>query len=242
MELRAWQPSRGPGGHPKVAPPDEEALQQAVERTPRDAGQPCSTWTCAALASYLAQHGHITVSDETVRRHLHALGYAVIRPVVSIRSPDPRYAEKLAMLREYQAQAVRGEVTLLFEDELDLQRLPGIIGCWTKRGTQRTVLTPGTNQKRYGFGAVNARPGASTRLISERKNRDSFCALLEALVAASCPGETWSGSKVVLVVDTFSIHRSKATKRVLERYADRSTVCELPTYAPQLNVIELLWK
>ena len=33
--------------------------------------------------------------------------------------------------------------------------LPGVIGCWTKRGQQRKVPTPGRSQKRYGFGAVN---------------------------------------------------------------------------------------
>jgi hypothetical protein len=194
------------------------------------------------LALYLAQQGHVPVSEETVRRTLHALDYAVIRPVLSIRSPDPAYADKLAVLRTYQAQAARGEVTLLFEDEVDLHLLPGIAGCWTKRGSQRKVLTPGTNQKRYGFGAVNAVTGAITRLVRERKNSDSFCALLDAVVATYCPGETWSGAKVVLVVDTFIIHRSKATKRVLERYADRLVVCELPTYAPQFNLIALLWK
>ncbi len=217
-------------------------LQQTLETAPRDAGQPASTWTCSDLAAYLAQQGHVTVSAETVRRHLHALGYAVIRPVLSIRSPDEHYAEKLAKLRAYEHAAKRGEVMLLFEDEIDLHLLPGITGCWTKRGSQRKVPTPGTNQKRYGFGAVNAITGAITRLIRERKSSDSFCALLHAIVAHYCPGETWTGRKVVLVVDNFSIHRSKVTNRLLERYADRLVVCELPTYAPQLNVIELLWK
>jgi transposase len=209
---------------------------------PREAGQSTSTWTCATLATYLAQQGHVGVSAETVRRHLHALGYAIVRPVLSIRSLDQHYAEKLEKLRAYQAQAMRGEVVLLFEDEIDLHLLPGITGCWTKRGRQCKVPTPGTNQKRYGFGAGNARTGAVTRLIRERKNSASFCALLETIVATYCPGETWVGRKVVLVVDNFIIHRSKATNRVLERYADRLVLCELPTYAPQLNVIELLWK
>lgn len=242
MGLLAWQPSHGLGGHPKVATPYKEALQQAVETAPRALGQATSSWTCGALAAYLVAQGHVGVSDEPVRRHLHALDYAVIRPVLSVRSPDSQYAEKVAVLRAYEAQAACGEVTLLFEDEVDLHVLPGIAGSWTKRGTQRKVPTPGTNQKRYGFGAVNVVTGAITRLVCERKNSDSFCALLEALVAAYCPGESWGGPKLVLVVDNFIIHRSKATKRLLERYADRLVLCELPTYAPQLNVIEVLWK
>jgi putative transposase len=215
---------------------------QAVEREPRTVEQSTSNWTCRELATYLAQQGHVDVSDETVRRHLHALGYAVLRPVLSISSPDARYAEKVEKLRAYQAAAKRGEVVLLFEDEIDLHLLPGSTGCWTKRGSQRKVPTPGKNQKRYGFGAVNAISGAVIRLIRERKNSASFCALVEAIVAAYCPDACWAGPKVVLVVDNFIIHRSKATTKVLEHYADRLEVCELPTYAPQFNVIELLWK
>lgn len=61
-------------------------------------------------------------------------------------------------------------------------------------------------------------------------------------MAEYCPGERWDGPKVVLVLDNYIIHRSKATQRVLERYADRLIICPLPTYAPKLNVIELLWK
>ena len=173
---------------------------------------------------------------------MHALGYAIIRPVLSIRSPDEHYAEKVERLRNHLAAAKRGEVVMLFEDEVDLHLLPGITGCWTKRGSQRKVPTPGVNQKRYGFGAVNTCTGAITRLIRERKNSESFCALVEQIIETYCPGAQWHGPKVVLVVDNFIIHRSKVTSKLLERYADRLELCELPTYAPQLNVIELLWK
>lgn len=214
----------------------------AVEQDPRELTQPFSVWTCNDLAHYLQTQGHALVSDETVRRHLHASDYRVLRPVLSISSPDPDYDVKTAKLHAYHHQARRGEIILLYQDEIDLHLLPGIIGCWTKRGTQRKVPTPGQNQKRYGFGAVNAVTGTLTRVIRERKNSESFSVLVEAVVEHYCPGETWLGPKVVLVVDNYIIHRSKATQATLARYADRLIVFNLPTYAPKLNVIELLWK
>jgi putative transposase len=143
---------------------------------------------------------------------------------------------------ELKAEARSGKIILLYEDEVDLNLLPGIIGCWTRRGQQRRVPTPGQNQKRYGFGAVNFMTGQVTRLIGERKNSDHFCSLVERVVQDYCPGEIWQGPKVVMVVDNYIIHRSKKTNRVLESYADRLTVAPLPTYSPKLNVIELLWK
>ena len=230
------------GRPPKMTSAGRDDLQQAADQDPREAGQSFSVWTCRDLAHYLVQKGHLRVAGETVRRHLWNLGFRIVRPVLSIASPDPDYDAKVEHLEELKAQARRGEIILLFEDEVDLHLLPGIIGCWTRRGQQRRVPTPGQNQKRYGFGAVNFMTGQVTRLIGERKNSDYFCALVERVIQDYCPGKTWQGPKVVLVVDNYIIHRSKKTNRVLESYADRLALAPLPTYSPKLNVIELLWK
>jgi hypothetical protein len=76
---------------------------------------------------------------------------------------------------------------LLFEDEVDLHLLPGVIRCWTRRGQQCKVPTPGNNEKRYGFGAVNFKTGRLTRRIGERKNSYGFCALVEGAWAYRFP-------------------------------------------------------
>jgi transposase len=230
------------GRPPKMTGPSRDELEQAADQDPRQAGHPFSVWTCGDLAHYLAQKGHLRVTGETIRRHLRSLGFRIVRPVLSISSPDPEYEVKVERLEELRAQARRGEIILLFEDEFDLNLLPGIIGCWTRRGQQRRIPTPGQNQKRYGFGATNFITGQITRHMGERKNSDHFCALVEQVIQQYCPGETWQGLKVVLVVDNYIIHRSKKTTEVLARYADRLTVVALPTYSPKLNPIELLWK
>ncbi len=230
------------GRPPKMTGPGREDLQQAADQDPREAGLPFSVWTCDDLARHLAEKGHLRVAGETIRRHLRALGFRIVRPVLSISSPDPKYDTKVESLEELKARARCGEIILLYEDEFDLNLLPGIIGCWTRRGQQRRVPTPGQNQKRYGFGVVNFITGQVTHLIGEHKNSDHFCALVERVVRQYCPGQTWPGPKVALVVDNYIIHRSKKTNAALARYADRLTVVALPTYSPQLNPIELLWK
>lgn len=217
-------------------------MQATVEQAPRTVAQPFSTWTCGALAQELAARGRVRLSAETVRRHLHDLGYRIVRPVLTIASPDPDYAAKAAALAARKAQAYRGEIALLFEDEVDLNLLPGVSGCWTKRGQQGKVPTPGKNVKRYGFGAVDFMTGQVTHLIAAYKDSAGFIQLVEQVVAAYCPGLVWTGRKVGLVIDNYIIHRSKQTDAVLAQYADRLELVALPTYAPQLNLIELLWK
>ncbi len=132
-----------------------------MEQEPREAGYPFSTWTCADLVRALVKKGFEAVSSETIRTHLQALGYRVLRPVLSIASPDPDYKRKAKQLKKYKKQAKNGEILLYFQDEIDLNLLPGILRCWTLQGSQRKVKTPGLNKKQYGFGAVNYLSGQS---------------------------------------------------------------------------------
>lgn len=182
------------------------------------------------------------VADSTIGRHLHRLGWTLVRPVLTVQSRDPAYASKADELEQLKERAKRGEITLLFEDELDLNLLPGVLRCWTRVGEQRKIPTPGINQKRYGFGAVNFLTGEVVSHLAERKNSTNFCTLVEAIVSRFCPGAIWTGPKVVLVLDNYIIHQSKLTQETLTKYMDRLEVFHLPTYSPKLNVIELLWK
>lgn len=175
----AWRTALALGVIPKVNGRCETELKKLVEQEPRKAGHPFSTWTCADLLRELVRCGFEKVSCETIRVHLHTLGYRVLRPVLSIASPDPDYQKKVKKLEKYKNQAKNGEVLLYFQDEIDLNLLPGILRCWTLRGTQRKVMTPGVNVKRYGFGAVNYLTGKTVHQIADHKNSASFCAFVK---------------------------------------------------------------
>lgn len=227
---------------PKVTGRCESELQKLVEQEPREAGYSFSTWTCADLLQELLRKGFEAVSRETIRAHLHTLGYRVRRPVLSIASPDPEYKQKAKKLERYRKQAEQGDILLFYQDEIDLNLLPGIMRCWTLQGVQRKVPTPGANQKRYGFGAVNYISGQTIYRIEERKNSIGFCAFIEQFMQTVTQAPEYHGQKIVLVVDNFIIHRSRKTLEFLEKYADQLLLFMLPTYSPWLNLIERLWK
>jgi putative transposase len=237
-----WRIALEVGVLPKVSGACKLELEEVVDQDPREVGKPFSVWTCLDLVKYLVEKGFELVSDEAIRRMLHRLNFRIIRPVLSINSPDEQYETKVAHLQQCQKLAREGKMILLYEDEVDLNLLPGIIGCWTRRGSQRKIRTPGQNVKRYGFGAVDFLTGRLTYRVGERKNSDGFIALIEQIVAEYCPGEVYLGPKIGLEVDNDIIHRSKKTQAVLDKYADRIEIVPLPTYSPKLNLIEMLWK
>jgi transposase len=238
----AWRIALVVGVLPKVNGGCEAELKKLVEQEPREAGYSFSTWTCADLLSELVKKGFEAVSSETIRAHLHDLGYRVRRPVLSIASPDPEYEQKVKKLKRYQKQAKNGEVLLYYQDEIDLNLLPGIMRCWTLEGVQRKIPTPGVNQKQYGFGAIDYVSGQTVHRIEERKNSVGFCTFIEQFMQTVTRAPEYHGQKIVLVLDNFIIHRSRKTQEFLQKYADQLLLFMLPTYSPWLNLIERLWK
>jgi transposase len=181
---------------------------------------------------------YLFVCPRTIRRHLHQLGYRMVRPVLFVASPDPEYQAKIRKLVSLKRRAAEGKIILLYEDEVDLNLLPGVMSCWTQRGTQKKVCTPGQNVKRYGFGTVDYATGHIVFKTSEHKDSASFCELIQDVIRYYAE----DGRRIVLVLDNYIIHSSQITQKALAPFKDRLSTFFLPTYSPNLNCIELLWK
>ncbi len=69
-----------PGRPPKVSSDWQAELQRVIELDPHTVGVNSANWTTQLLADYLKQKAGIEVDQETVREHLHRLGYVYKRP------------------------------------------------------------------------------------------------------------------------------------------------------------------
>lgn len=227
-------PKSSPGRPAKVKASEVKALDQALAKDPRAVGQNFSNWSAHKLACYLDLAVHAT----TVWRQLRRLGWRWRRPVRRVASPDPRYGPKKGYIQRLRQAARRGEIHLYFSDEMDVALLPTISGCWMRLGQQRQVNTPGQNQTRYVFGAVHAITGDLHWVVWERKNNVGFRQLLQAILAAHAEDRR----KIVIVLDNYRIHKAKAVGEWVRKYKARLRLYFLPTYSPQLNPIERLWR
>jgi transposase len=228
------EPKRSPGRPPKLKARDRQALERAVAKDPRQVGQNFSNWSAGKLARYVG----LAVNATTILRQLWRLGWSWRRPVRRVASPDPRYGPKKRYVRRLRQAARRGEIHLYYADEMDVALLPTISGCWMRRGQQRQVDTPGQNQAQYVFGAVNAVTGALRWVVWQRKNNVGFRELLKAVLAAHAADPT----RIVIVLDNYRIHKAKAVLALLRKVKTHLRLYFLPTYSPQLNPIERLWR
>ncbi len=108
---------------------------------------------------------------------------------------------------------------------------------WMNRGTQKTVLTPGRNEKRYLAGAANFRTGRVTWVLGTRKSAILFLLLLWKLHE-----EYPQAKKIHLILDNYSIHSATEVLSSLEtKVGRRFQLHFLPPYCPQHNAIERIW-
>ena len=240
--VAAYRRAAFSGWKAETAAPDEalpilgswqRSLLALLRRTPHAYGWCRTRWSCATLALQLAAGRGYKVSRETIRCTLHQLGYAWKRARHAARDDDPNRIGKLARIRHL-VETLPANAALFFADELDIHLLPKLGYEWMLRGTQRAVMTPGTNQKSYLAGALNFISGKMRHVVGERKNRWLFIDLLKAIDRA-CPAVKCA--RIYVVVDNYRIHTAKAVVAWLAQHP-RFELVFLPSYCPRANPIE----
>jgi transposase len=96
--------------------------------------------------------------------------------------------------------------------------------------------TAGDDHKCIVYGALDYASGRLFWQISPQKQSDEFARFLDQL-AGIFPEES-----VVVALDNVGYHKSHTLRDQWQRLAASLTPYWLPAYAPQLNLIERLWR
>jgi transposase len=212
-------------------------LYDVVDGSPQDYGYPRPTWTRELLARVMRQRTGVKVHPATMSRALQRIGARLGRPRPTVGCPWPK-SRRNRRMREIRALLDRlaSDEVAVYLDEVDVHLNPKIGPDWMNRGTQKQVMTPGQNVKRYLCGALDARSGLVTWVKGEKKNSLLFISTLHKLV------QTYPEAKVIhIVLDNFKIHDSKASRAAVEALAGKVALHFLPPYCPDENKIERMW-
>src|SRR5439155_13273721 len=149
-------------------------------------------------------------------------------------------AKRLAWLEEkwpaiFRA-ATRRQGLILFEDEASFAQWGSLSYTWARRGQQPEVPTSG---KRKGYKVFGAIEYFSGRLfyqgIEGRFNSEHYQAFLQMIMEQTT-------EHLFLIHDGARYHTSASTQAFLVAHRDRITEHPLPSYSPDDNPIEYLWR
>lgn len=230
---------REDNGDPKTDESFIFHLLAIILQTPRKYGYRRPTWTQELIILVLQKKTGIRISQTTMCRLLKRLKirWGMPKPIVGCPWKKTRKTRRLNAILRLIANLPSGHV-VVYLDEVDIHLNPKIGRDWMTSGTQKSVLTPGKNEKRYLCGSLDARTGKLAWIESDRKNSALFIRFLWHLAEQVYP----EARCIHIILDNFKIHSSQATGFALRALGSKIQLHFLPPYCPDHNRIERKWK
>ncbi len=210
-----------------------------LESSPQDFFHRRPTWTRRLLIETARRYTGVSVSLTTMGRLLKRLKVRRGRPKPLAPCPWSETArrKRVAMIHALIDTLPRDQACV-WEDEADIDLNPRIGFDWMLPGTQRQVMTPGKNVKRYLAGAMDATTDRAIWVRGERKTSRLFIDLMKKLLI-----EYAEKAVIHVVLDNFIIHSSRQTRLWLAEFGQKFRLHFLPPYDPDDNRIERkLWR
>jgi transposase len=211
-----------------------DSLLKMICQDPEQSGYLATFWTVAMLALATAEKLGVYLSVSSIRQALHTAGLAWGRPRLAMPAKtDPAKTQKQWALAQAVIEAGPA-VPVLYADESRIEFLPLIRAMWHWLDEQIRVPTPGSNQTRCLFGALNIRSGQWSYLLREHMYKEDFIAFLEHLLTV------YANGSIILIVDNYSSHTAKLVASWLDEHP-RLQLHYLPKYCSHLNPVERIW-
>lgn len=226
------------GRPPKLTPTQQQQLVEIVKAGPETAGFPTGCWHALLLQQVIWREFHVTYNVQYLSDLLHNLGFSFQKArFVSDHLDEVARATWLAYTWpawRQQAEAAGG--LLLFGDEASFAQWGSLGYTWAPRGQQPVVKTTGRRHAYKVFGLIEFFSGRLFyRGIDGKFNGPSYLAFLTAVLEQTT-------EPLFLVQDGAPYHRGAPVKAFFTQHADRLHVTQLPSYSPDYNPIEFLWR
>jgi transposase len=228
----------GGGRRPKLTARQKKRLVELIEAGPLVVGLETACWNAVLLRVLIWREFGVLYNRHYVCTLLHNLGFSFQK--ARFMSDHLDAAKRLAWLQDKWPAIVRAakrcKGLILFEDEASFAQWGSLSYTWSRRGHQPEVPTSG---KRKGYKVFGAIEYFSGRLFSQgiegRFNSESYQGFLQMIMAQT-------PEHLFLIHDGARYHTSASPKAFLAAHSDRITEHPLPSYSPDYNPIEYLWK
>ena len=248
--LSAWQQAfllrgmdslvygHGGGRRPKLTPRQKKRLVDLIEAGPLVVGFETACWHSVLIRVLIWREFGVLYNCQYVCTLLHNLGFSfqkarfVSDHLDAARRQHWLQQEWPTILRA----AKRRHGLILFEDEASFAQWGSLSYTWARRGQQPEVKTSGKRKGYKVFGAIEYFSGRLFHQgIEGRFTSDSYQGFLRMIL-------THTKEHLFLIHDGARYHTSQATQQFLETHRERITAYPLPSYSPDYNPIEYLWK
>ncbi|MGB9631811.1 MAG: IS630 family transposase [Chloroflexaceae bacterium] len=226
------------GRPPKLTPSQLRRLKELVMAGPEAAGYATGCWNAALVQQLIEREFGKSFHVNYISTLLKNLGFRYQKARFVSDHLD-EVARKRWRKRQWPAllrSARRQGALLLVADEASFAQWGSPGYTLALRGEQPVVKTTG---KRKGYKVMGMVDYFSGRLFFEggtgRLTATRSCTFLASILAQT-------SQPLVVIQDGASYHTAAETRQFVAQHADRLSVHQLPSYSPDYNPIEHLWR
>lgn len=240
--LKALCTVKKPSGRPgNLTKTQKRQLEKWIIEGPQSVGFPGACWRSPMIQELIHRKFGVFYSVKYISQLLKNMGfsYQKARFAVGGKDPDNQRKREEWLKKSWPGilkQAEKENSYLLFGDEVSFPQWGSLTYTWSKKGQQPTIQTSGCRKGCKVFGLIDYFTGKFFyKTIEGRFNSESYKDFLQEVLLKT-------RKKIFLVQDGARYHTSKAMKEFFEQFKHRVTVYQLPSYSPDFNPIEKLWK
>ncbi|MDI6791458.1 MAG: IS630 family transposase [bacterium] len=227
-----------PGRPSKLTKSQKEKLEKFIIEGPAAAGFPGACWRTPMIQHLIYEKFGVFYSVFYISQLLKNMGFSYQKAkfVSDHKDPDKRKKWLAETWPKISKLAEEKNAHILFGDEASFPQWGSLSYTWAKKGQQPVVKTSGVRKGYKVLGLIDYFSGRFFCKGHEgRLNSESYEDFLKEVLKQT-------NKHIILIQDGARYHTSKAMNEFFAKESDRITVYQLPSYSPDYNPIEKLWK
>lgn len=208
------------------------------DHTPQNFGFDSALWTRAIVGELIFERLGIDVSLPTVGKILRDLGLSPQRPVHRAVEQNPEAVRRWMEeeFPEIRREAAEEGAELYFGDEAAVRSDYHSGTTWAPVGQTPVIRSTGGKATVSMLSAITPRGVLRFDVRTGSVDSEVFIEFAKKILQDA------GGRKVFLIVDGATTHTSKKTREWVKSTEGRLRLFILPSYSPELNPDELVWK
>jgi transposase len=232
---------KGRGAKSKLSNDQKGKLYEIVSGGPEKYGFDCGVWNSPTIAEVVWREFQVRYNPRYLCRLLKKIGLSFQKAAFEADRTEDNEKKRKEWLKktwpEILGKAKETNAAILFGDEVSFAQWGSLSRTWAPVGNQPKIKTKGRRKGLKMFGAIEFFKGTFQFMETDGKfNGESYVLFLKQILS-------YYASQIILVEDGAPYHGSKVVKDFIENDSrNRLTVYRLPSYSPDFNPIEKLWK
>lgn len=193
--------------------------------------------TTNEIIAHVKKKHRVEYSHSGMADLLGRMGFVYKKPTIVPGKCDPE-AQKKFVKKYRRLRKTRGKNDVfLFGDGCHPQHNSMPAYGWIRRGVEKPLKTNSSRKRLNIHGAYDIDRHRIIAEFPKTINAETTILLLKKILKAYP-----NAGKIHLFVDNASYYRNKNVRAFLHRHRKKLRIYYLPTYSPNLNLIERLWK